>query len=294
MNLLLLGEHGQIGWELRRSLLPLGKIIGLNREGCDLTDGEAIRRAVRDAEPGVIVNAAAYTDVDGAESEPELAFAVNATAPGILAEEAEELGAILVHYSTDYVFDGSAGHPYIETDEPNPINTYGLSKLKGEEAIRRVGGHYVILRTSWVYSLRRPCFVRKVLSWKEEKDEIRAVDDQFGSPTWCRLASLATCTMLVRVLKFGRGMEASYRGVFHLAGSGGASRFDLARAVLDLTTLSEDPAKRTPTLHKARSAEFSSTAARPKDTRLDVNLFESTFGFSIPNWKESLRLALRS
>jgi len=198
MRILPLGENGQVGWELLRTLAPLGEVVAMGRAEADLSRPEQLRSVVRNVHPRVIVNAAAYTDVDRAESEPELAMAVNGNAPGILAEEAERNGAGLVHYSTDYVFDGEKREPYVETDLPNPINVYGRTKLAGEEAISRVGGAHLILRTSWVYSLCGGGFVTRVLRWAREKEVLRIVDDQVGSPAWARMLAEVTGLVLAR------------------------------------------------------------------------------------------------
>ena len=290
--ILLLGRRGQIGWELQRSLAPLGQVVAMDRSMCDLADTEAIRRAVRENRPTIIVNAAAFTDVDGAEVDTEAAIAINTSAPRVLAEEADRLGAVLVHYSTDYVFNGAAGQPYRETDDPDPINTYGQTKLDGERGIQDVGGQFFILRTSWVYSLRKPCFVNRIRQWISEKDEIRVVDDQFGSPTWCRLAAEATALMLAHILGKRDSVSSVPGGVFHLAGSGGTSRFDLAQEVMTLTSETGSAAKEPPRLSRAVTAEFPTAASRPPDTRLDVHLFETTFGLALPDWRSSLALAL--
>ncbi|MDY6873992.1 MAG: dTDP-4-dehydrorhamnose reductase, partial [Chloroflexota bacterium] len=200
-KILLLGNTGQVGWELHRSLLTLGELVALDYPEIDMADPDNIRKTVRAVKPGLIINATAYTDVDKAESEPELAMAINGTGPGILAEEAKRLDAALIHYSTDYVFDGAKGAPYTEEDEPNPINVYGETKLAGERTVQAVDGAYLIFRTSWVYSLRRPCFVTKVLKWAREQETLRIVDDQISSPTWARTLAEATAQVIAK----GRG-----------------------------------------------------------------------------------------
>jgi len=182
MRILLFGKNGQLGWELQRTLAPLGEIIAWDVDELDLTRVESIGPAIREAAPQIIVNASAYTAVDRAEQEPELAHLVNAAAPAIMAQEAERLGAWFLHYSTDYVFDGEKSSPYVETDEPNPINVYGRSKLEGEQGVLAADGISLILRTSWVYSLRQESFVTKVLGWARQQETMRVVDDQVGSP----------------------------------------------------------------------------------------------------------------
>ena len=192
MKILLLGNTGQVGWELNRTLLTLGELTALDYPQVNMADPDSIRSLVQEIKPKIIVNATAYTDVDKAESEPELAMAINGTGPGILAEEAKKIGAALIHYSTDYVFNGTKGSPYTEEDQPNPINVYGETKLAGEKTIQEVGGTYLIFRTSWVYSLRRPCFVTKVLEWAKTQEVLHIVDDQISSPTWARTLAEAT------------------------------------------------------------------------------------------------------
>lgn len=290
MRILLLGKNGQVGWELQRTLAPLGEVRALDLPEIDLADADGLRRLAREAQPEVIVNAAAYTAVDRAESEAEHAMAVNGIAPGVLAEEARALGACLVHYSTDYVFDGRKREPYVETDLPNPLNVYGKTKLAGEEAVRAVGGAYLILRTSWVYSLRGGCFVSKVLRWAREQEVLRVVEDQVGSPTWARLLAEATSQVLV---SGGRDVFASLlvrAGVFHVAGGGSVSRYEWARAILQVDPDREETGKCE--LVPVSSAEFPSPARRPALSALDCGKLASVFGLSLPGWRECLRLAL--
>src|SRR5512146_587709 len=185
-RILVTGRNGQVGFELLRSLAGLGEVVAVGRERMDLADPDAIRRTVRETKPDLIVNAAAYTAVDQAESEPELALAINGVAPGILAEESKRLGAVLIHYSTDYVFDGSKGAPYTEDDEPRPLSVYGRTKLAGERAIQAVDVPHLILRTSWVYGARGKNFLLTILRLARERNELSIVDDQIGAPTWCR------------------------------------------------------------------------------------------------------------
>ena len=225
MRILLLGKYGQLGWELHRTLSPLGEIVALDFPEIDLTQGNNVRQLVRDIQPTVIVNATAYTAVDRAETEPEIAMAVNSLAPGLLAEEAMTTGSALVHFSTDYVFDGTKGSDYVETDIPNPLGVYGKSKLDGERAIEQVDGCYLILRTSWVYSLRRECFVTKVLEWSRHQPTLRVVSDQASNPTWARMLAEATAQLLSKGITDVAGFLRERRGLYHLAGSGRSSRF---------------------------------------------------------------------
>jgi dTDP-4-dehydrorhamnose reductase len=226
----------------------------------------------------VIVNAAAYTAVDRAESEPDLAMAVNAITPGILAEEARKLNAGLIHYSTDYVFDGTKGAPYNEEDTVNSINAYGRSKLAGEQSIAQVGGAYLILRTSWVYSLRRPSFITKTLQWARTQSRLKIVTDQIGSPTWCRMLAVTIALLLARALPDAPAFLKAYSGIYHLAGLGSVSRMEAARF-----TLENDP---------ALTADFPTPAQRPLFSALNCTRFAESFGINMPEWKESLCLTL--
>lgn len=289
-RILLLGKNGQLGWELQRTLSTLGHVVALDRHKIDLTKPEDVRRVVKDYRPEVIVNAAAYTAVDRAESEPEIAMAVNAHAPGLLAELAADMGAVLIHYSTDYVFDGEKGSPYLETDQPNPLNSYGQSKLAGEQAVASVDGVYLILRTSWVYSLRGESFLRKVLQWSRQLQHLRVVSDQVGNPTWSRLLAEASAQLLAAKSKETVEHLRMDKGIYHVAGSGYASRLEWARAILQF-----DPHKDEQTVQEVSSAqtsEFPSPALRPAYSALDCSLFEDTFGIRLPEWRHALQLSL--
>jgi len=285
-RILLLGKTGQVGWELERTLAPLGEVLALDLPEIDLADADGVRRLVRDTRPEIIVNAAAYTAVDRAETEPGLAMAVNGIAPGILAEEAKALRACLIHYSTDYVFDGEKGQPYIETDEPNPINVYGKTKLAGEQAIQAVGAPYLILRTSWVYSLRADSFVNKVLRWAREQETLRVVSDQVGSPTWARMLAEVTGLVLARGVEY----VEERKGLYHLAGGGYASRFEWAKAILDLEPRRDEQIVKK--ILPASTSDFPTPARRPSFPALDCSSFERCFGLSLPGWQDSLRLAM--
>ena len=209
MRILVTGANGQVGWELQRTLQTLGDVVACDRGTLDLSDPDSIRGKVREIRPDVIVNAGAYTAVDRAESEPELAMAVNGVAPGVLAEEAKQLGALLLHYSTDYVFDGTKAEPYLESDAPNPVSVYGSSKLAGEKAVEAVGGAYLIFRTSWVYGGRGKNFLLTMLRLAGEREELRVVDDQFGAPTWCRTIAEATAQVVAKLSPAGTGRIGS-------------------------------------------------------------------------------------
>jgi dTDP-4-dehydrorhamnose reductase len=287
-KILLLGSTGQVGWELNRTLLTLGDIVALDYPQIDLADPQSIRSILRETKPNLIVNATAYTDVDKAEREHELAMAINGTGPGILAEEAIKLGAALIHYSTDFVFDGTKGEPYTEEDIPQPLNVYGETKLAGERAIQEVGGAYLIFRTSWVYSLRRPCFVTKVLHWARQHETLRIVDDQISSPTWAR--SLAELTG--QVLSQSQGEFIKYlkqnSGLYHLTGEGSCNRFEWAKAILEL-----DPNKEQQIIKQlipVKSHEFSTPALRPHNSTLSNKHFIDTFLLKNCSWQEALFL----
>ncbi len=289
-RILLFGKTGQLGWELNRTLAPLGEIYALGPDELDLVDVAALVRTIHDVQPEIIINASAYTAVDRAEKEPDMAMLINAQIPQVMAETARGLKIPFIHYSTDYVFDGTKNSAYSEEDATNPLNVYGLSKLKGEQAIGQVGGAYVILRTSWVYSLRGDSFITKVLSWARKQDTLRIVTDQIGSPTWARSLAETSAAMLVRSLADPKKYFSERSGVFHLAGSGSVSRFDFTRAILDLDPHPQE--QKVKKLEPALTAEFPSAARRPLFTALDCSRFETVFGLSLPNWRNALQWAM--
>jgi dTDP-4-dehydrorhamnose reductase len=289
-KILLLGSIGQVGWELNRTLLTLGELVALDYPEIDMADADNIRKTVRNVEPDLIINATAYTNVDKAESEPDLAMAINGTGPGILAEEAKRLGAALIHYSTDYVFDGTKGEPYTEEDEPNPINVYGETKLAGERAVQAVDGAYLIFRTSWVYSLRRPCFVTKVLKWAREQETLRIVDDQISSPTWARTLAEATAQVIAQ----GRGEPVGYikekNGLYHLSGSGSCSRYEWAKATLEM-----DPNRGEHVVNRlipVNSEFFNSGVNRPSLSILNCQKSVDNFYCFFSSWDRYLSITL--
>lgn len=286
MKILLLGNTGQLGWELNRTLLPLGEVQAVDYPEINLAEAEGLRAFVRASAPGVIVNAAAYTAVDRAESERDLAFAINATGPGILAEEAKRLGTALLHYSTDYVFDGTKGAPYVETDLPHPLNVYGESKLAGEQTIQAVDGNYLIFRTAWVYSSRRDSFVAKVLKWARQNEILRIVDDQTSSPTWARMLAEAASQIIAR----GNDYLSEHRGLYHLAGNGSASRLEWARKILALDPHREEQICKE--ILPALTSEFPTAARRPLFSALNCDHFAATFGLRLPAWEAGLRMAM--
>jgi dTDP-4-dehydrorhamnose reductase len=286
---LVFGRIGQVGWELRHKLACLGQVAAVEYPEVDFTKADSIRNAVRAAEPSVIVNSAAYTAVDKAESEPELAWAINGTAPGVIAEEAKRLGSILVHYSTDYVFDGSKQGAYVETDAPNPLNVYGKTKLAGDEAIQAVGGDYLILRTSWVYGARGNNFLLTMLRLAKERTELRIVDDQTGGPTSSECIAEATADILAQVLSPAGGGLAGRSGIYNLTCRGETTWFGFAKAFL-----SKAAGTAAPELIAIPTSEFPRPAQRPANSRLLCQRLEETFGVRLPDWEEALELVLET
>jgi dTDP-4-dehydrorhamnose reductase len=240
--------------------------------------------------PHVVVNAAAYTAVDKAENEAELAMAINGTAPGVLAEEARSLGAVLVHYSSDYVFDGMKGEAYIESDATNPLSVYGISKLAGDQNVQQVDGVHLIMRTTWVYSMREGGFVRKVLKWARRNPELRVVSDQVGSPTWARALAEVTAQVLAKSGSDPVGWISDRKGLYHLGGTGAVSRFDWARKILDFDPNPEEQVVQE--IKPALTREFPTPATRPLHSPVDCTLFADTFGICLPDWENALQLAM--
>lgn len=290
MKTILFGRNGQLGSELQRVLAPLGDVAAVDYQEIDLQNDSAVEEFIRSQSPSVIVNASAYTAVDRAEQEQELAFQVNGRAPELMANLALELKAAFIHVSTDYVFDGMLGRPYMETDRPNPLNIYGKSKLAGEQSVQRVGGAYLIFRTSWVYSMTGNSFVNKILEWARKNPNLRVVDDQVGNPTWAR--SLAE--MMGQLLEKADGSPfdyfEKYAGVYHLAGRGYVSRFDMAKEIIRLASIREPGL--ISSLQPARTSEFPAPAERPLFSALDCAHFESTFGLRLPEWQSALEHAM--
>ena len=291
MRLLVTGANGQVGWELRQSLAPLGEVIALDRAACDLARPAEAARILRAATPDIIVNAAAYTAVDRAEQEEELATLINGTAVGEIAETARQLGALLIHYSTDYVFDGRKDAPYAEDDVPHPISAYGRSKLAGERAIAQCGGRYLIVRTSWIYAVRGHNFLKTVLRLARERDELRIVDDQIGAPTWARDLAAATAVMSKQALQeFAGGHFES--GLFHVTGSGAASWFAFAQALVKQAEQSGLLARKSKIVPIA-SSEYPVAATRPKNSRLSGARARHRFQIALPEWEQSLAVCMR-
>jgi len=287
-KILLTGSRGQVGWELARSLSTLGEVVALDSSQLDLTDVAAIRRTVAEIRPRIIVNPAAHTAVDKAEGESERAYALNATAPGVLAEEAEKLSALLVHYSTDYVFDGSGEQARVETDAAGPLNVYGSSKLAGEQAIQAQCRRHLIFRTSWVYGARGANFLLTMRRLMRERPELKIVADQIGAPTWCRGIADATAQVLAQVSSpFAGADKPEPWGVYHMTNGGETSWHGFAQAILDLD-VPESPACLLP----IPSSEYPTPAKRPLNSRLNNDKLQRVFGVHLPDWQVALRLCM--
>ena len=285
MNILLFGKSGQVGWELQRSLAMLGNITMLDfdsTEHCgDFSNPTGIADAVRALRPNVIVNAAAHTAVDKAESEPEVARLLNATTPGVLAQEAARLGALMVHYSTDYVFDGSGSRPWRETDVPDPLNVYGRTKLEGEERIAQSSARHLILRTSWVYSARGGNFAKTMLRLAQERERLTVIDDQWGAPTGADLLADVTAHAIRHLLQ-----RPEDGGLYHCVAAGETNWYFYAKEVLSLA-VQVQPAivlKATEVVPVPTSA-FPTPAQRPHNSRLDTSRLQTMFGFTLPHWR---------
>ncbi|HBX57841.1 dTDP-4-dehydrorhamnose reductase [Pseudomonas sp. UBA2684] len=287
MKILLLGQHGQVSRELQLSLRGHDQLIVRGREHLDLANPEQIRQQVRALQPDLLINAAAHTAVDQAESEPELAFAINATAPGILAEEAAALGVPLLHYSTDYVFDGSKAAPYSEDDQPNPLSVYGRSKLAGEQAIQAVGGDHLILRTSWVYSLHGRNFLLTMQRLLQERDSLNVVADQIGAPTWA--GSIASTT--AQLVQHWRDGRAGPWGLYHLTAQGEISWFGFASAIAEQLRAQGKPAAQLQTIP---TSAYPTPAQRPLNSRLDCTRLQRDWTIQLPDWHSALLDCLHS
>jgi len=283
-RILLIGKIGQVGWELRRTLAPMGQITCVDFPEIDLTSGDSIRRWVRESRPDVVINAAAYTAVDKAESEPDRAMQINGVAPGIMAEEAKKIGALLVHYSTDYVFDGTKTTPYEETDAPNPLGAYGRSKLAGDEAVRATGGAHLIFRLCWVYGARGQNFMLTIMRLARERDRLRVVADQTGCPTWSRMIAEATGQALRQAVVAGDW--AALSGTYHLASSGVTSWQGFAQAIVNLMPAE---GKKCSVVEAISTAEYPTPAKRPAYSVLGCDKLERVFGLRLPHWEDSLR-----
>lgn len=290
MKILLFGTVGQLGWELSRSLPVLGEVYGVDFPQIDLSDYKNVGGFIKQLRPDLVINATAYTNVDKAEVEVEKAEAINWLAVREMAKVTAELKAGLIHFSTDYVYDGTKDSPYLESDPTNPLNRYGLSKLKGEQAIQEEAGLYWIFRTSWVYSTRVGGFVNKVLEWARKNPELKVVSDQISNPTWCRVLADAVTLAAASGRKDLSAWMQETSGIYHVAGNGSASRYDWAKEIVACDPHKEQHVFKT--FLPAKSDEFPLPAQRPLETRLDCSRFMKTFGLNLPDWKDSLKLAL--
>lgn len=277
MKILLIGKDGQLGWELQRSLASLGEVFAYNRSEFDLNLIESFRPYIRQLSPTHIINAAAYTAVEKAEKDSQLAFHINGFAPGVLAEAAKEIQATFVHYSTDYIFDGKKKEPYTEEDLPQPLNDYGKSKLAGEEAIKSTGVKYLILRTSWIYGLRGKNFLNTILQLVNQNKDLKVVNDQFGSPTWSRLIAEATAQMLIQ--------NRPHSGIYNLSCKGKTSWFGFAEALL-ASLKKEAP------ITPISSSDYPSKVIRPSNSVLSNEKIGKDFGIFLPSWETGLKLCL--
>jgi dTDP-4-dehydrorhamnose reductase len=304
MKILLLGSTGQVGWELQRSLAPLGELVALGRDAqrnpqglCgDLSDLSGLSKTVRSLQPQVIVNAAAYTAVDRAETDMEQAALINAGAPALLAEEAAKLNAWLVHYSTDYVFDGSGGEPWKEMDATGPLNAYGHTKLAGEQAVMRCARH-LIFRTSWVYAARGGNFAKTMLRLAQERETLQVIDDQMGAPTGADLIADVTAHAIRRVLPGNAGGNAvdneALAGIYHLVAAGCTSWYEYAKYVVALAERAQPAIKIVAKDIKAvPSSAFPTPAKRPHNSRLDTTKLQTTFGLQLPSWQAGVNRML--
>jgi dTDP-4-dehydrorhamnose reductase len=296
MKILLFGQNGQVGWELQRSLAPLGELVALDRHSTelrgDLGNLAGLAATIQQVRPDIIVNAAAYTEVDKAESEPAVARTINALAPGVMAEEAAKLGAWLVHYSTDYVFDGSGSRPWVETDAPAPLSVYGRTKLDGEQLIQAACKQHLILRTSWVYAARGGNFAKTMLRLAQERDRLTVIDDQVGAPTGAELIADVTAHALRQLMQ--RPQDA---GLYHLAAQGEASWCSYANYVLAVASYGSNGNKniaskplvlKTSTATPIPTSDYPTPAQRPLNSRLNTSRLQETFGLTLPPWQQGV------
>ena len=286
-RILLIGKNGQVGWELRRALAPMAQVEGVDFPEIDLSKADSIRQWVRETRPRVVINAAAYTAVDKAEMDPDQAMKINGEAPGILAEEARGAGALLVHYSTDYVFDGAKSGPYLETDAPNPLNVYGCSKLAGDLAVQAVGGPHLIFRLCWVYGARGQNFLLTILRLARQRERLRVVNDQLGAPTWSRLIAQATTLALRQTL--AEPDPASMSGLYHLAASGLTSWHGFAGKIVQLMPAEGRTCRE---VQAICTAEFPTPAKRPANSLMSCEKLERVFHLRLPPWEQCLRMVL--
>ncbi len=289
MKILLLGAYGQVGWELQRTLAPLGLLKACDRQSVNLEDFEQLQSTLREFAPDIIVNAAAYTAVDNAESDAEKAFCVNAEAVSLIAEHAKRLNAWLIHYSTDYVFDGSKSEAYTEADQPNPLSVYGTSKLKGEEAIAKSGCKHLIFRTSWVYAVRGANFAKTMLKLAHERDQLNVVSDQFGAPTSAELIADITGLCLYRLTQ-DKDFAEQVAGIYHLAPSGETSWHGFAKYLIsEAQALGRIFQLTLKYIEAIPTSEYRTPATRPENSRLNTRKLTDTFGVYLPPWQTHVK-----
>lgn len=286
-QILLFGKNGQVGWELQRTLAPFGPVWALDYPEIDFAEVAALRKLVLEYKPTIVVNACAYTAVDKAESEPERAMLINGLAPGVLAEAAKQTGALLVHFSTDYVFDGTKRTPYVETDTPNPLSAYGRTKLAGDQAIQRVGCNHLIFRLCWVYGARGQNFMLTMMRLARERETLRVVADQIGSPTWSRMIAEATALALKQMLSLAEARELS--GVYHLRAGGETNWHEFASRIVELMPPAERKCR---VVEAITTADYPTPAKRPAYSVMSCEKLLKTFGIGLPNWEYSLRQVL--
>ncbi|SCX72724.1 dTDP-4-dehydrorhamnose reductase [Variovorax sp. EL159] len=293
MKLLLLGKGGQVGWELQRSLAPLGELIALDFDStdfnADFSRPEQLAETVLKVRPDVVVNAAAHTAVDKAESEPEFARKLNATSPGVVAEAAQQIGALMVHYSTDYVFDGSGSKPWKEDDATGPLSVYGQTKLEGEQLVAKHCAKHLIFRTSWVYAARGGNFAKTMLRLAKERDKLTVIDDQFGAPTGAELLADVTAHAIRATLQ-----DPGKAGLYHAIAGGETTWYGYARFVLEMAQEAGVELKAGPQAVEAvPTSAFPTPATRPHNSRLDTTKLQTTFGLRLPPWQEGVARMLR-
>jgi dTDP-4-dehydrorhamnose reductase len=290
MKIALFGKNGQLGWELQHVLSGMGEVRAFGREEIDLSKPDQITPTLLAWQPTVIINSAAFTEVDVAETQTELANTINAIVPGVMAEVARKLHTVFIHFSTDYVFDGKTRLPYTEQDQTNPLNQYGRSKLMGEVNIQQAGAAYLILRTSWVYSLRGNSFVNKVLGWSRKNKILKIVDDQISSPTWARSLAEITGQLLADNARDLFNIIQGRSGIYHVAGSGYTSRYEWARQIL---AADPNPTEQlVQSIEPVSSREFPTPALRPLFSALNCKKFIETFGLRLPDWEITLQRAM--
>jgi dTDP-4-dehydrorhamnose reductase len=286
-KILLLGKNGQVGWELQRTLAPLGQVWGLDYPEIDFAEGATLRKLVLEHKPQIVVNACAYTAVDKAESEPERAMLINGRAPGVLAEAAKQTGALLVHYSTDYVYDGTKRTPYVETDATNPLSAYGRTKLAGDQAIQQVGCDHLIFRLCWVYGVRGQNFMLTMMRLARERETLRVVADQIGSPTWSRMIAEGTALALKQTV--GASDVAAFNGVYHLRAGGETNWHEFASRIIELMPPAERKCK---AVEAITTADYPTPAKRPAYSVMSCDKLRRIFGIKLPDWEQSLRQVL--